>query len=503
MNSTKSVPYNSEAEIYILGSVFLDNNVIDSLIGKIVPSDFYDEKNQLIYQAMQNLRLKKQLIQPISVADQLLHDKVAVDDNFKNYILDMIDSVPSTVSSAMYINIVEEKSLERKLLQSMQELSDDILLSRLDFNDVLDKTEDQMLNIIKNRRTTNFITVGVAADETLAKIETIQASSSNTTGLDTGYPKLNKATLGFQPGNLIILAARPSVGKSNFALNLALNTCVKNKEAKVAVFSLEMSVEQIMMRLYAHETGISMSRIQSGSLTSNEFSVLALVKSKFKQMSLYFDESSSTNIVDIRTKCRQLKQSNGLDFIIIDYLQLVTSTLKGARGNRQEEVSQISRQLKTLARELNVPVLALSQLSRSIETRENKEPQLSDLRESGSIEQDADLVMFLYRRSDVEESNDENGSTNLEEQRRNIADELSKKVEAMSNLSVNNSFAAGKDSEVAKSIDIILSIEKNRQGPTTFIDYRFYGASAKFVEETITKDRPRKKSKRAFNNARN
>src|SRR5574344_924295 len=201
MNSTKSVPYNSEAEIYILGSVFLDNNVIDSLIGKIVPSDFYDEKNQLIYQAMQNLRLKKQLIQPISVADQLLHDKVAVDDNFKNYILDMIDSVPSTVSSAMYINIVEEKSLERKLLQSMQELSDDILLSRLDFNDVLDKTEDQMLNIIKNRRTTNFITVGVAADETLAKIETIQASSSNTTGLDTGYPKLNKATLGFQPGN--------------------------------------------------------------------------------------------------------------------------------------------------------------------------------------------------------------------------------------------------------------------------------------------------------------
>lgn len=198
----------------------------------------------------------------------------------------------------------------------------------------------------------------------------------------------------------MILAARPAVGKSAFAINLALNVAATNK-AHVAIFSLEMSIEQLMMRIYSYKANIELSKIRSGNLESDELLLLGVAREDLSKINLHFDESSSTNISDIRAKCRQLKQAGQLDFVIIDYLQLVTTS--DTRGNRQEEVSKISRQLKTLARDLEVPILALSQLSRSIESREDKRPTLADLRESGSIEQDADMVMFLYRRSDVEE----------------------------------------------------------------------------------------------------
>jgi replicative DNA helicase len=485
MNSVRSVPYNNEAENYILGSVFLDNNIMDALQGKLLASDFYDPRNQKIFAAMSNLRNKRVKIEVISLLEELQHQKVSVDEELKTYILDMIDSVPSTATSDIYISLVEEKSLERKLLQNMQDISDDILMSRLDFNAILDKTEDKMLGVIQKRRTTDFIKIDQAARETLEKLESIQTLDSNVTGLDTGFPKLNKATLGFQPGNLIILAARPAVGKSSYALNLALNVCKFNDGARVAIFSLEMSITQILTRLFACDAGISMNRLQSGKLDSLSIQALALAKEKLSKLDIYFDESSSTNIGDIRTKCRQLKQTSGLDFIVIDYLQLVTTVSSNGRsGNRQEEVSQISRQLKTLARELNVPVLALSQLSRSIEGRENKEPQLADLRESGSIEQDADVVMFLYRRSDVEDKED-TGSEELA-----TADALNEKVKEASGLqTVNN------EDEHIKSLEIILNIAKNRQGPTDHMDYNFYGAYSRFRECEITREVIHKKNK--------
>ena len=295
------------------------------------------------------------------------------------------------------------------------------------------------------------MTIAEVAKVVYEQIEGYVGNNSDLTGLNTGYPNLNKATLGFQKGDLMILAARPSVGKSSYAINLALNIANMNKDKHIALFSLEMSIEQLMMRIFSYQANIELSNIRSGHLASDELLLLSIAKQDLSKLNLHFDESSSTNIADIRSKCRQLKQADQLDSIIIDYLQLIT--LSDSRGNRQEEVSKISRQLKTLARELDVPILALSQLSRGIETRDDKRPVLADLRESGSIEQDADLVMFLYRRSDVEDNSSDEDQVD------------------------------GSKKEEKAYQEVVLSIAKNRQGPIDYIDYHFYGAYSRFSEQ--------------------
>ena len=460
METNRSVPYNSEAEIYVLGSAFLDNKLVSGYIGKLVEDDFYDNRNKMIYRAMVNLYNQNQKIELITVVEELKRLGVNIDDEYRVYLLDIIDSVPSTAITNLYVNIVEEKSIERKLLKDMQNISDDILSSRLDFNGILDKTEDKLLNLIKKRRTSQIMAIDKASNVVYEQIQKYTESKSELTGLNTGYSNLNKATLGFQKGDLMILAARPSIGKSTYAINLALQVSKVNN-AHVALFSLEMSVEQLMMRMFSYQAEIELSKIRSGNLSSDEMLLLGLAKQDLAKLHIYFDEDSSSNIADIRAKCRQLKNEGKLDFIIIDYLQLITSNSN--RGNRQEEVSMISRSLKVLARDLGVPILALSQLSRSIESRENKVPTLADLRESGSIEQDADLVMFLYRRSDVEE--DQAVTTDGDDTPQPV-------VKPKNESSIQ---------------EIILSIAKNRQGPLDYMDYHFYGQFCRFVEQKITK----------------
>lgn len=456
MNNNRSVPYNSEAEIYVLGSAFIDNRLISGYIGKLTENDFYDERNKLIYRAMCNLFNREQKVEIITVTEELKRLGANVDENFRLYLLDLIDAVPSTSITNLYLSIVEEKSLERKLLQDMQDLSDDILYSRLDFNAILDKTEDNIINTIKKRRTSSVMGIDKASDIVYQQIQKFTDRKGNLTGLDTGYPKLNKLTLGLQKGNLVILAARPSVGKSAFAINLAIQASRINN-AHVALFSLEMSIEELLIRMYSYQAEIDVQSIRSGNLSSEDMVLLGLARQDLSKLHIYFSEDVSSNIADIRTKCRQLKNEGKLDCVIIDYLQLITTV--NSRGNRAEEVSMISRSLKTLARELEVPVIALSQLSRLIEGRENKIPNLADLRESGSIEQDADIVMFLFRRSDVE-------------------DELTSENEE-STPSVNN-----RKSEL---VEIVLSVAKNRQGPCDYIDYHFYGSYCRFNEQKLTK----------------
>lgn len=466
MEQNRSVPYSTEAENYVLGSAFLDNKLISGYIGKLVEDDFYDERNKLIYRAMVNLYNQNQKIEVITISEELKKLGVNVDEGFRVYLLDLIETVPSTVTTNLYVEIVEEKSLERKLLKDMQNISDDILTSRLNFNELLDKTEDKLVNIIKKRRTSQIMNIDRASEIVYEQIQKYSENKSDLTGLDTGYEKLNQLTLGFQKGDLMILAARPSVGKSTYAINLAAQ--VSKKGSHVALFSLEMSIEQLMMRMFSYQAEVELKNVRSGKLTSEEMLLLGLAKQEFSKMHIYFDEDSSSNIADIRAKCRQLKNEGKLDFVIIDYLQLITAS--SSRGNRQEEVSIISRSLKTLARDLDVPILALSQLSRSIEGRENKVPVLADLRESGSIEQDADLVMFLFRRSDVEDdptfSEDDTNSLENKNKKKNEMDE------------------------------IVLSIAKNRQGPLDYIDYHFYGKYCRFKEQKITKDIITKKKKR-------
>lgn len=468
METNRSVPYNSEAEIYVLGSAFLDNKLVSGYIGKLVEDDFYDNRNKMIYRAMVNLYNQNQKIELITVVEELKRLGVNIDDEYRVYLLDIIDSVPSTAITNLYVNIVEEKSIERKLLKDMQNISDDILSSRLDFNGILDKTEDKLLNLIKKRRTSQIMAIDKASNVVYEQIQKYTENKSELTGLNTGYSNLNKVTLGFQKGDLMILAARPSVGKSTYAINLALQVSKVNN-AHVALFSLEMSVEQLMMRMFSYQAEIELSKIRSGNLSSDEMLLLGLAKQDLAKLHIYFDEDSSSNIADIRAKCRQLKNEGKLDFIIIDYLQLITSNSN--RGNRQEEVSMISRSLKVLARDLGVPILALSQLSRSIESRENKVPTLADLRESGSIEQDADLVMFLYRRSDVEE--DQAVTTDGDDTPQPV-------VKPKNESSIQ---------------EVILSIAKNRQGPLDYMDYHFYGQFCRFVEQKITKPVILKKKK--------
>lgn len=460
MEVNRSVPYNIEAETYVLGSAFLDNRLVSGYVGKLTEDDFFDNRNKLIYRAMVNLFNQGHNIELITVTEELKRLGTTVDDSFRVYLLDLIDAVPSTAITNLYVQIVEEKSIERKLLKDMQNISDDILTSRLDFNQILDKTEDKLINLIKKRRTSQIMVIDKASNIVYEQIQKYSENKSDLTGLDTGYPKLNKVTLGFQKGELIILAARPSVGKSTYAINLAAQISKINK-AHVALFSLEMSIEQLMMRMFSYQAEVELSKVRSGNLSSEDMLLIGLAKQELSKLHIYFDEDSSSNIADIRAKCRQLKNEGKLDFVIIDYLQLITAA--NAKGNRQEEVSIISRSLKVLARELEVPIIALSQLSRSIEGRENKVPVLADLRESGSIEQDADLVMFLFRRSDVEED-----ETTLE-------DELNEKAKVQ---------PVKKDEDKQ---EIILSVAKNRQGPLDYIDYHFYGQFCRFNEQKVTK----------------
>lgn len=454
----RQVPFNHDAELYVLGSIIIDNSIINSVIGKINPQDFYDENHRAIYQAMISLFKEETKIEILSIIEELRRQKLNLSVDPKEYLLEIIDSVPSTLTTPLYIDIILEKAVERELLRNLREISDDILTGNLVFNKLLDKTEDRLQTIIKKRRTSKFLPIAKAANEAYYQIERFTGNKSHVTGLSTGFERLDKATLGFQKGDLIILAARPSVGKSAFALNLAVNAC-KNSDAHIAFFSLEMSIEQLMMRLFSYQSYLAMSKIRKGHLTERELIILGHARNDLELLNLYFDESNSSDIYEIRAKCRELKQTNQLDLIIIDYLQLVTGSKK---FNRQEEVADISRNLKILAKELNVPIIALSQLSRQVETRDEKRPVLSDLRESGSIEQDADIVMFLYRPEEAKKKKNVVLDQKVEEQRE----------------------AIGRPDNLTKEITIELIISKNRQGSLRDIFFNFNPEESRFKEST-------------------
>lgn len=457
--------YNNTAERYVLGSILIDNNIINGVSGKLDIKDFYNEDNRKVFEAMLSLFKNEQNIEILLLLDELKRLNLTLSIDSKEYLLALADEVPTTASTDLYVNLVKDKSIERELHRVFNELNNDILSSRLDFNALLDKTEDTVIELIKKRRTTELLTIEKAAQRVFEQIERYNSEYGEVKGVPTGYPALDKATLGLQRGDLIILAARPSVGKSAFALNLAINAC-RSKDVHVAFFSLEMSIEQLMMRLFSYEGAIPMSKIQKGELSDQEMIILGRARQKLSSYNLYFDESNSANIYDIRSKCRQLKQAGHLDFVIIDYLQLITSD---GKGSRQEEVAAISRALKILAKELEVPVVALSQLSRNVETREDKRPVLSDLRESGSIEQDADIVMFLYRPEEKTEG------------------AFEEEVVKASSITQDTS---------EHQIDLVIA--KNRQGSLNDIAFNFFPAECRFREVSHVTRRKQPTKKQSF-----
>jgi len=395
MNSTRQMPSSKEAENYVIGSILIENRYAEEVVSRLDYTDFYYASNKNIISAIIDLDKSKRVIDIASVIDQLKKKNLYEASGGSQYLFELMDAIPSVVNVEAYIEVIKEKSVERELLSTVQEISNNILDHKSSFSELIANAEKNIIEVLNKRKTVDLIRIDTATDKVLDIVEANKnKKSEGLTGLDTGFKGLNKLTFGFQPGELVILAARPGIGKSALALNLATNAC-EAVNAHIAFFSLEMGIDQLLMRLYSSHSGLTLNKIRSGKLTDNEMAALYAAKSKLDKFNIYLDEAGATDVEEVVTVCRKLKRDNKLDFVVIDYLQLLTTSRR--TSNRVEEVSKISRQLKMMARELQIPVLALSQLSRLVEQREDKRPVLSDLRESGSIEQDADIVMFLHR----------------------------------------------------------------------------------------------------------
>lgn len=402
----KKPPFNLEAEQAVLGGVFINNSIIVNVADRMNKDDFYDERNKIIFLAFLKLHSENSVIDYATVNNAI--EKVGSIEaaGGQEYILALSDATPSSANIDAYIDIVKDASLKRKIIETTAEIQKKGFDGTINATEYVDYAERVIFEASKNRKTSEFSSIKEIADNVYEKTEKNMKNNNELTGLDTGFSDLNKYTLGLQPQQLIILAARPSMGKSTFAFNLATNIASKNKEGKanIAIFSLEMSSDQIVMKMLANIATINSYDIRNGNLTAQQWRYLAVAVENVSKMNIHFADTSNVTVSEIRAKCRKLSQSQGLDLIIVDYLQLIAG--EGKNNNRQEEVSNISRSLKQLARELNVPILALSQLSRSIEQRKDeKKPMMADLRESGGIEQDADIILFLYRDKEQEGSN--------------------------------------------------------------------------------------------------
>lgn len=392
----RNIPSSIEAEKAVLGSAFLSKSALQKICDELTSDAFYSNANAKIFETLQELNNNSLPIDITILTNKLSDKKILSEVGNVEYLSEIIDSVPSASNVEYYINIVKEKMVGRKIIETATEIANDAYLQEGSIYDVLDNAEMKMLRIGNMRKTTEFQSIKDVAYREQANLEKLAEQGSEITGLATGFNDFDKLTAGLQPNQFIIIAARPAMGKTAFALNLATYAAMHSNKA-VALFNLEMSAEQLANRILQSQGQINGSKMRTGKLEHNDWKRLNEAISRLSDTNLFLDDTPGITIGEIRSKCRRLSNSNtGLGLVVIDYLQLITGPAKTA-GNRQQEVSEISRSLKTMALELGVPVIALAQLSRAVEAREDKRPIMSDLRESGSIEQDADIVSFLYR----------------------------------------------------------------------------------------------------------
>ena len=392
----RNIPNSIEAEKAVLGSAFLSKVALQKICDELSPESFYSEANAKIFEVISELNNESIPLDVAILTNKLSEKKILTQVGNVEYLSEIIDSVPSVSNVEYYINIVKEKMIGRKIIETASEIANDAYTSSDSIYDVLDSAEMKMLRIGNMRKTTEFQSIKDVAYREQANLEKLAEQGSDITGLATGFNDFDKLTAGLQPNQFIIIAARPAMGKTAFALNLATYAAMNNKKS-VAVFNLEMSAEQLANRILQSLGQISGIKMRTGRLEHNDWKRLNDAISRISDTNLFLDDTPGITIGEIRSKCRRLANSEkGLGLVVIDYLQLITGPSKTI-GNRQQEVSEISRSLKTMALELGVPVIALAQLSRAVEQREDKRPIMSDLRESGSIEQDADIVSFLYR----------------------------------------------------------------------------------------------------------
>lgn len=399
-------PQSIEAEQAVLGSVFLDADAVIEAMEYIEPKDFYRRSHQLIFQTMLTLNDRNEAIDVITIKDHLEQLNLIEDIGGLAYLSELALAVPTAANVGYYARIVEQKSMLRSLIQTATDIVNRGFDQGEDVEGLLDDAERKILEVSEKRNRSGFLAISEVLNESIANIDQLYQQNEDITGLPTGYPALDKMTAGLQSEELIILAARPAVGKTAFALNIAQNVGTKTDQA-VAIFSLEMGAESLVNRMLCAEGSIEASHLRTGQLSEEEWQNLIVAMGSLSRANIYIDDTPGIKITEIRAKCRKLAQEKGnLGLILIDYLQLIEGT---GRENRQQEVSEISRQLKKLAKELKVPVIALSQLSRGVEQRQDKRPVLSDIRESGSIEQDADIVAFLYRDDYYDRAEGEDG----------------------------------------------------------------------------------------------
>lgn len=392
----KTMPHNIDAEKSVLGSMFLSKYAQQKALESLNKELFFLDANKKIFEVINTLSEKGIPIDITTVTEELENKKQLKQIGGVEYITEIIDYVPSAANIDEYVRIVEEKAILRRLIEEATEIVSSGYNQQEDISEVLDKAEKKILNVVKTKKGTEFRNIQDVLIKTQSDLEKLSKQKGEITGLQTGFYDLDKVTSGLHENELIIIAARPAMGKTAFALNLATNIAL-NSEKAVALFNMEMSAEQLVTRMISSVGQIEGYRLKSGKLEHNDWKKFNEAMSRLAETKLFIDDTSGMTISEIKAKCRRLHSSEGgLGVIIIDYLQLINGSAKYA-GNRQQEVSEISRSLKTLAMELNVPVIALAQLSRTVEGREDKRPILSDLRESGSIEQDADIVSFLYR----------------------------------------------------------------------------------------------------------
>ena len=392
----KTMPHNIEAEQSVLGAMFLSKYALQKSIENLTPEVFYKDAHAKIFSAMTSLSEAGVAIDITTVTAELDKRKELKQIGDVDYLSEIVNIVPSAANVDEYIKIVEEKAILRKLIETATEITTTGYSSTEDISSILDTAEKKILNVVKTRKGTEFRTIQDVLFKTQADLEKLSQTHGEITGIPTGFYDLDKVTAGLHPNELIIIAARPAMGKTAFALNMATNIAMNAKKT-VALFNLEMGAEQLATRMLSSVGQVEGAKLRSGRLEHNDWKRLNEAISRLADTKIYIDDTPGMTIAEIRAKCRRLSSSEeGLDIVIIDYLQLISGGPKYA-GNRQQEIAEISRSLKTLAMELEIPVIALAQLSRSVEGRDDKRPILSDLRESGSIEQDADIVAFLYR----------------------------------------------------------------------------------------------------------
>ncbi len=391
----KLPPQNLEAEASILGGVLLDNEAINTVVELVKSDDLYRESHRKIYRAMVDLWDRNEPVDLITLSDQLKARGELEDVGGSAYLAELASQVPTAANIAYYARIVREKAILRHLIRTSTDIATRGMEERGDVDDFLDDAERAIFDISEDRVRASFVRVGDVMTDTIKKVDELYHRKEMVTGVPTGYRDLDRLTAGFQPSDLLIVAGRPGMGKTAFALNIAVNAALQG--IGVAIFSLEMAMEQLVLRMLCSEARVDHSRLRTGYLREHEFPALVKTAGQLGDAPVYIDDTPAITVLEVRAKTRRLlrDRTRKIGLVIVDYLQL----MRGHRDspNREQEISEISRSLKALAKELRVPVVALSQLNRRVEERGDKHPQMADLRESGAIEQDADVIMFVYR----------------------------------------------------------------------------------------------------------